>query len=426
MILCTNTYEALCGYLGCLRSENVPLLLDSKIGQEQLTALVEVYKPDYIWSPHSTAGDGLGLGTFSMGNYTLCKMHDAEREVPINKDLFLLLSTSGSTGSPKLVRLSLQNIQSNADAICEYLNITCEERPVTVLPMQYTYGLSIINSHLNKGATILMTNASVMQTEFWEFAKENGVTSLCGVPYTYQMYKRLRLFGMQITSLKTMTQAGGKLPAELGREFSDACTKQGIKLFIMYGATEATARMSYLPPDKVLEKYTSIGIPIPGGKFSIIDDNKNEIKVPETEGELIYTGPNVMMGYAENHTHLCNGDEMGHKLCTGDIAKFDAEGFFYIVGRKKRFIKLFGNRINLDEVEQLLKNRGFESACTGFDDQLIVFLTEKDTMAEAADLLCESLHINSVAIKVTYIEEIPRNEAGKPLYSKLLEVIKNV
>ncbi|MHB8062982.1 MAG: AMP-binding protein [Ruminiclostridium sp.] len=426
VILCKNTYEALCGYLGCLRSGNVPLMLDSKIQAEQLAILLELYPPDYIWKPRNTAGEGLGEEIFSMGDYCLSKISHIKNKVPLNSELALLLSTSGSTGSPKLVRLSKQNIQSNADAICDYLDITCDERPVTVLPMQYTYGLSILNSHLNKGAAILMTNASVMQNEFWEFAKNNGVTSLCGVPYTYQMYKRLKLFNMDIPTLKTMTQAGGKLSAELAKEFSERCAEKNINFFIMYGATEATARMSYLPPDKVMDKYTSIGIPIPGGIFRITDDNGQYITVPEIEGELVYTGANVMLGYAESDIDLVMGDEMEHELHTGDIAKFDSDGFFYIMGRKKRFIKLYGNRINLDEVEKILLNKGYESVCTGFDDKLLVFTTQKNEIKDIANTLCQTLHMNSVAFKIEYINEIPRSEAGKPLYSKLLEVIKNV
>jgi long-chain acyl-CoA synthetase len=417
LILCTNTYEALCGYLGCLRSNNVPLLLDANIDNQLLDMLVQKYNPDYIFAPRQ-----MGNTVFTLGNYTLSKLEKKVSDIEINQDLGLLLSTSGSTGSPMLVRLSRENLQANADSICQYLNITQAERPVTVLPMQYTYGLSILNSHLNKGATILMTDTSIMQGQFWEFAKANGVTSLSGVPYTYQMYKRLRIFRMEIPTLRTMTQAGGKLPPELGKEFAEACNNYNINFFIMYGQTEATARMSYLPCDKLMEKYKSIGIPIPGGNFSIIDDNGNEITTPETSGELVYQGENVMMGYARCEADLAKGYELDGKLFTGDIATFDSDVYYYIVGRKKRFIKLFGNRINLDEIEQILKSKGFDCACTGVDDKLTVFVTQEDSKTAIKQMLTEITGINAVAFKVTYIEDIPKSEAGKTLYSKLVEV----
>lgn len=426
LILCSNTYESLCGYLSCLRRDYVPLLLDSKIEAELLMLIIRAYEPDYIWGPKKSIPSDFCYEIFSMGRYILMRGFENKRGIKLNQKLTLLLSTSGSTGSPKLVRLSKTNIQSNADAICEYLNITSRERTATVLPMQYTYGLSIINSHLNKGATILLTDSSVMQNEFWNFAKSNALSSLSGVPYTYQMYKRLKIFNMNIPTLKIMTQAGGKLPADLGKEFSENCAANNIKFFIMYGATEATARMSYLPPEKVIEKYTSIGVPIPGGKFRIMGDNGQEITSPETEGELVYIGPNVMLGYAESAADLNKEDEMGSELYTGDIAKFDNEGYYYIVGRKKRFIKLFGNRVSLDEVERILKTRGYECTCIGNDEKLMVFSTQEGLDNEISNVLSNTLHINSVAFKVIYLSEIPRSEAGKPLYSKLREVLNNV
>lgn len=417
VILCTNTYEALCGYLACLRSENVPLLLDAKVEKEFLKTILDSYHPDFLWAPEQSES-----ALYSLGKYNLTSFNEKKRSFEINQELGLLLSTSGSTGSPKLVRLSKKNLQVNAESICEYLKIDENERAITVLPIQYTYGLSIINSHLNSGAVILMTDHSIMQSSFWDFAKENQVSSLSGVPYTYQMYKRLKLFDMDLPTLKTMTQAGGKLPADLGKEFSEFCNSKKIRFFIMYGQTEATARMSYLPPEKNLEKYTSIGIAVPGGSFSIIDDNGITITRPEMTGELVYEGDNVMMGYAENAFDLSKGYELNGRLVTGDMAKFDTDGFYYIVGRKKRFVKLFGNRINLDEIEQLLKVRGYHCACAGQDDNLTVYMTENGHEKDIKSYLAQVTHINASAFKVRVIAELPLSDSGKILYSKLDEV----
>jgi len=221
----------------------------------------------------------------------------------------LLLTTSGSTGSPKLVRLSAKNLQSNAAAIAEYLGLTREERAITVLPMNYTYGLSVINSHLHSGARILLTNAPVIQKPFWEFFHLQEATSLVGVPYTYAMYHRMGLFKMELPSLRYMTQAGGKLPAAMVKEFAQWARTRGIRFFVMYGQTEATARMSYLPPDRVIEKTASVGVAIPGGRFSILDANNREITQSGVDGELVYRGPNVSLGYAESRADLEKEDE---------------------------------------------------------------------------------------------------------------------
>lgn len=416
-ILCSNTYEALCGYLACLRSDNVALLLNAKIDNQLLRSLVDKYKPDYFWSQAPMSGQYI----FSIGNYSLYKNEKNNRITKIHSQLGLLLSTSGSTGSPKLVRLSKRNLQANVDSICEYLKISEFDRPVTVLPMYYTYGLSILNTHLNKGATILMTDASIMQSEFWDFAKTNKVTSLSGVPYSYQMYKRLNIFKMNLPSLQVMTQAGGKLSPKLSREFADQCSKSSIKFFIMYGQTEATSRMSYLPCEHAMEKSDSIGLPIPGGTFHLIDEEGCQILTPGVAGELVYQGENVMMGYAENEEDLSLGYELDKKLFTGDLAKFDEEGYYYIIGRKKRFIKLFGNRVGLDEVEMLLKSKGYDCACTGVDDKLKIYTTSQEKV-QIKSLLSQLLNIHITAFEVIYVKEFAKNEAGKVLYSKLGEV----
>ena len=261
---------------------------------------------------------------------------------PVHEKLALLLATSGSTGSPKLVRLSRENVESNARAIREYLKLDETERPITTLPMQYTYGLSILNSHLLAGGCILMTKESCVQEGFWKFFREQKATSLGGVPYTYQILKRLRFFEQEFPWLRSMTQAGGKLPADLVTEVGTWAQARGIRFYVMYGQTEATARMSYLPPEDCLKKPGSIGIPVPGGKFSLLGEDGEPVCGTGVDGELIYEGANVSLGYAKNKEDLMRGDENRGVLHTGDIARRDADGYYYIAGRKKRFIKLYG------------------------------------------------------------------------------------
>jgi acyl-coenzyme A synthetase/AMP-(fatty) acid ligase len=237
----------------------------------------------------------------------------------------------------------------------------------------------------------------------------------------------MRIENMELPSLKTMTQAGGKLSVELHRRFAQMAADRGINFIVMYGQCEATARMSYLPPSEALNRCGSIGIPIPGGKFTIIDENNNEITAPDVSGELVYCGPNVTLGYAESGEDLIKSDERHGMLLTGDIAKFDRFGYYYIVGRKKRFLKIFGNRVNLDELEQMIKNQyvGIDSAVSGVDDHVYVFITEEKYSKQVKNLLVSKTKLNPVAFKVIVIESIPKNESGKILYSSLLEYCNN-
>jgi len=377
---CSNDPESLARYLALLRKGCPVILIGKDLDEDAKKALKTTYEGDY----------------------------------PCNPELGLLLSTSGSTGDRKLVRLSYTNIQANCDSIVEYLGLTKEERPITTLPMEYTYGLSVIHSHVAVGATIILTNRTLFQKEFWEMVEKYDVTSMAGVPYTYEMFERLRLREMDLPHLKTLTQAGGHLHEELQRKFGDWAAETGRRLFVMYGQTEATARMSYVPPEKCVEKIGSIGIPIPGGSFAIAED-----------GELIYFGANVSMGYALKREDMALGDVNGGCLKTGDMARMDEEGYFYITGRKKRFVKLQGKRFSLDQIQEILQEAFDceEIICTGNDVDGIKVNTSSREVADREDeiiqLFMDKWQIRARFVTVKYLDEIPRNASGKVLYSKL-------
>lgn len=423
--LCLNEIGSLVGYIGFINNKIVPLMLDAHLDRELLNNFLEIYKPDYIWLPDGHVDEFSGFKkVYSALNYALLKT-PYTKEFELHEDLALLLTTSGSTGSPKLVRQSYKNIEANTKSIVEYLELNATERPITTLPMNYTYGLSIINSHLYVGASLILTQKTLMQKEFWQQFKEFETTSFGGVPYTYEMLDRLRFFRMDLPHLRTMTQAGGKLSPELHKKFAEYAIENNKKFVVMYGQTEATARMSYLPADKSLEKYGSMGIAIPGGKFTLIDAQEKEINVADDVGELVYEGDNVTLGYAECGVDLSKGDERNGKLITGDMAKFDAEGYFYIVGRKKRFLKIFGNRVNLDETERLIRatfadDEGmFNCACAGVDDSMYVFLTDEAKKDEVLKFISQKTGLNPLAFKCRCILSIPQNDSGKTLYSEL-------
>lgn len=417
--VCENSMESLAGYIGFLRACITPVLINDSINYELFDNLLLMYKPEYIWLPREKArAANWGSEVYYYGNYVLLKT-DYVIYYKLHDDLALLLTTSGSTGSPMLVRQSYKNINSNANAIVQYLGITQTDRPITTLPMSYTYGLSIINSHLLKGCAIILTNKTLMDKAFWELLKTKKATTFGGVPYTYEMLKKLRFSRMELPSLKILTQAGGKLRPDLVREFAAICEQKGIRFIVMYGQTEATARMSYLPSEYAISKSGSMGIAIPGGAFWLEDDKGNVIADSDTVGELIYKGDNVSMGYAASCEDLNKGDENGGVLKTGDMAKRDADGFYYIVGRKKRFLKLFGNRVNLDDVEQLIKEIGHNCVCSGDDDHLRIYTCDKENHATIKSFVAERTGIHPSAFDVIYIESIPRNEVGKILYSAL-------
>lgn len=419
--LCTNSFGGVVGYAAFINNNIVSLLLDSHLHSELLQYLIDTYKPSYLWIPESMAEKFNEFNSiYNDFNYSLLKT-DFEYQYSLFDGLALLLTTSGSTGSPKLVRQSYANIEANTRSIVDYLELDEAERPITTLPMNYTYGLSIMNSHFYVGATLLLTDKTLMEKEFWSFFKEQKATSFGGVPYTYEILDRLRFYRMSLPSLRTMTQAGGKLSPELHKKFAGYAKEKGKNFVVMYGQTEATARMSYLPSEKSLEKYGSMGIAIPGGKFSLIDGDGKDITKPEVTGELVYEGPNVTLGYAECGDDLIKGDERFGKLITGDMAKKDEDGYFYIVGRKKRFLKIFGNRVNLDETERMIKAQfnNLDCACSGMDDTMYIFITDETLANEVKKFISDKTGLNPVAFKVKTFDEVPKNESGKTLYLKL-------
>ncbi len=418
--LCSNTIGSAFGYASFLNHGIVPVMLNEQLDRELLEHLLSVYCPEYIWVRETKAAEFSGAEIiYENYGYRLLKT-DYGKTYPLHDDLALLLTTSGSTGSPKFVRQSYENIRANTESIVKYLELDFTERPITTLPMNYTYGLSILNTHLLVGATVLLTDKSLMQKEFWQFFKDEAATSFGGVPYTYEMLDRLRFSRMDLPSLRTMTQAGGKLTPELHEKFAQLAEEKGKRFIVMYGQCEATARMGYLPAGKAVEKKGSMGIVIPGGKFTLADPDGKEITEPDVTGELIYEGPNVTLGYAECGEDLIKGDERHGVLETGDMAKRDEDGYYYIVGRKKRFLKIYGNRVNLDEVDRLIKEKfHIEAASAGIDDHMIIFITDESFSAEIKNYVSSTTKLNPAAFRVAVIEEIPKNDSGKVRYTEL-------
>jgi len=374
---------------------------------------------------------------------TDCSVQSADSAIDMN--IALLLSTSGSTGESKQVLLSYQNIQANVDSICAYLPMQMTDVTITTLPFNYSYGLSIINTHLAIGACIVMTRFSVMQREFWLLFEQAKVTNFGGVPHSYDMLIRLKFTSKALPNLRYFTQAGGKLAAEKVKHLAAYATAEKKAFVVMYGQTEATARMSYAFQDKLLLKPNTIGQAIPGTRLYLVDNQGSQITTPERQGELIFCGDNVMIGYASSISDL-RGRLALNNLQTGDLGYQDVDGDFFISGRIKRFIKLFGERISLDKVQNSLQQiiLDFPLACVGNDRTLYVVLEDKrQTDSDQAQLstaeneaerqqcvttqvktYVKSIGLHPNAVSIHFVAAIPMTQNAKIDYGMLLTLMQ--
>jgi acyl-CoA synthetase (AMP-forming)/AMP-acid ligase II len=405
--------ESVLLYLGCLRA-GLPLCL-TEPQPEPLARLLETYVPARVLAPAGFAlPDGWASVPSVLPGYVAARAsHDGDRTV--HPSLALLLTTSGSTGSPKLVRLTADNLAANAGAIADYLGLGPGELAVQSLPMHYSYGLSVLNSHLVAGGAVLLTPHSFMRPEFWCDADQEGATSFAGVPYMYETLHRLRFEPARHPTVRTYTQAGGALRRELIAHFHSRMTQAGARIVIMYGQTEATARISFVPPERLAEKIGSIGVAIPGGRLHLEPLEGGDGRA----AQLVYEGPNVMMGYAESPDDLALGDVQGGILRTGDLATVDEDGYYTIVGRLKRFAKLFGRRVSLEDVERELESAfPVRVIATDAGDRLGLHVAPDGAVRDEAMVahLAHFLAVPPAAIGIRRVAELPLTSSGKKDY----------
>lgn len=409
-ILSENKIGALLGYTAALSNYVVPIILSVATEAGLYRYLYEHYKPEYLWMPLYKAEEEGFEYIFTAWDFCLVKTDN--KTVRLYDELSLLLPTSGSTGSPKLIRHSYRNIEANADNVRKLFQLDGSEKAMAILPMHYTMGLSVISSHLLAGATLLLSGRSLLDKIFWERLKE--ATSFTGVPYSYDVLTKMRFTQMDLPNLKLITQGGGKLTETMWKTLAQYAKDKGKQFIATYGQSECTARMSYLPAEMALKKICSIGFAEPGGQLSIIDANGKETFEGEAQGELVYRGENVTLGYATCLDDLLKGDENHGIMHTGDLARRDVDGYYFIIGRLKRFLKIYGLRISLDEVEQMIKDQyKIDCYCKGNDEKLIVLITTQK-LQEAIPLFIEQkTHLFHKKIEVHIVNAILRNETGK-------------
>jgi long-chain acyl-CoA synthetase len=424
-----RTLRGVVGYLAALRSGHAVMLIEH--GSEPVWAdVIDGYRPELLilapsdtpaglapgWGYHRRAGGGLPVWRRRAG---------AEPGGAIHPDLAMIIRTSGSLGAPKTVRLSFANLRANAVAIAEALRIRPGDRALASLPLDFSFGLSILNSHLAAGAATGLTSAAPSSAEFWWCADQMRVTCLGAVPATFRFLRARRWDPRDHPSLRRVLQAGGALDtgtiAHIGRQMRAA----GGDLVVMYGQTEATARIAYLPPELLEERLGSVGIAIPGGRISI----RAPDGIPARDGQagsVLYQGRNVMMGYARSRKDLAAGDTQRGLLRTGDLGCL-RDGFLYLSGRADRQVKALGRRVDLDQVELAFAGRGIAAAAVPGPGERVHVVVETSAAAIAA-AHCRSVTarfgLPGAAMVVAGVAEIPRTSRGKVDYAAVRRVVE--
>jgi acyl-CoA synthetase (AMP-forming)/AMP-acid ligase II len=388
-----NHPDALVAYLAALQHGHVVLLVPEDAAHRS-RALLDTYDPDVLVrrGDHGWRSTVLREGS----------AHD------LHPDLALLMSTSGSTGSPKLVRLSVDNIRSNAASIADYLDLTPADRAATTLPLHYCYGLSVVHSHLSVGASLLLTDGSVVDRCFWDRFDDARATAFAGVPYTFELLETSGFAEQRHPSLRYVTQAGGRLAPDLVRRFARLGERDGWDFVVMYGQTEATARMAYLPPQLAAGRPEAIGVPVPGGTLRLDPVDGADAGV----GELVYSGPNVMLGYADSAADLARGRTVT-ELRTGDLGRI-RDGLFEVTGRTGRHAKLFGLRLDLDRVEELASTSRTPVWCAVHDECLHAFTTRPRRTDAVRARVAAAAGVPVGTVRVQHLAELPRTRSGKP------------
>jgi acyl-CoA synthetase (AMP-forming)/AMP-acid ligase II len=397
MVRAANRLETVVGYLAALREGHAVLLVDGN-DRRAVETLRHAYDPDV-----EIASDGR------------VQVHRSEPAVELHPDLALLLSTSGSTGSPKLVRLSWSNLAANAEQIAELLQIRESDCAATSLPIHYCYGLSVVHSHLARGASIALTDLSVVDECFWDFVTDAGVTSFAGVPWTFEMLDRAGFADRDLPSLRYVTQAGGRLdPARVVR-WAQLGQARGWDFHVMYGQTEATARMAFLPPDLAATRPTAIGVPVAGAELHV------------EEGELVFTGPNVMLGYATQPADLALGRTVD-RLRTGDLGRLAPDGLFEVTGRTSRYAKVLGHRVDLDRVESALRSAGRDVRVAGREGLLAVSVRaggQGFTAGAVRRAAAAAARAPVGAVCVVEVEDHPMLPTGKVDHQAILTIAES-
>lgn len=404
-------------YLAALRSKTPVLIVDPDINPSQLMELSHRFQPKAIVSDsefHPESWEHVGSA------YGATIYYNPDKNFyEINPNLATLMPTSGSTGAPKCVRVSFGNLLASTSSIGKYLGLDPSRRLITSLPLHYTYGLSLLHLALGFRIPLVLSESSVISREFWEEFTMYAVTDFSGVPFQYELLLRAGIPESALRQIKCMTQAGGRLAPSKTLHFLELADKYKFNYFTMYGQTEATPRISFVPPGSALSKLGSAGVAIPGGQLSIDITSSNSSEDGYKIGEVVYSGPNVCLGYASDFTELSLGDQFKGTLRTGDLGYLDEDGFLFLSGRSGREVKVSGKRVNLESLESMLEPLTKEVVVLGAEDKIVVIASGTDEKSIRVTLR-EKVAVHPSKISIYIVQEIPRLTNGKIDYQSLV------
>jgi acyl-CoA synthetase (AMP-forming)/AMP-acid ligase II len=430
-LLCGVNSETIVGLLAGAAAGHATALIDPSVPEQVLKGLIESYQPELIVGQRgsrekltdlSSRKATVGSAQSRAGVVEWIAWEGDPSRPPIDPTLQLLLSTSGTTGSQKYVRLSRDAVVANARQIAQALAIDEASVGIAHLPLHYSYGLSVVTSHLTSGGRLCLVNDSVTSPSFWSKIENVGGSHFPGVPFHYVALARLGA-GLVPESVKVFTQAGGALDLRVQSKIRDWATQRAGQFFVMYGQTEASPRMATLQHADHSRKAGSVGVALAGGQFSIVDDHGAPLPA-DAVGTVVYEGPNVMSGYAMSRADLGKGDEMKGRLETGDLGRLDAEGFLYLTGRTKRFAKIAGYRLGLDEIEKELFSV-CPVACLDLGEKIAVAHEQDSETALKARVreLADSYKVPSSSFALRRVPQIPRASSGKIDYARLKDLV---
>ncbi len=448
-LLLKNSIDYIIAYYGLLKAGAVAVPLNTGIGSEELIPMVKSCTPKVLITEKffkpivdeiiQALSFDLVLLYSDMPEEPYMSIASIYSSYPdtrpqvdvINLDLASIIYTSGSTGKPKGVVLSHLNIATNTRSITSYLHLTQRDRCMVVLPFYYVYGKSLLNTHFSVSASIVIDNRFLFPNAVLQAMVKHEATGFSGVPSTFSiLLNRSSIAQMNFPHLRYLTQAGGHMPEAHKRQLMEIFPDKDI--YIMYGATEASARLAYLEPSELNNRIRSFGKAIPNVELKIIMEN-GEFAEPGKEGEVVARGANIMSGYwndpESTRDVLING-----WYHTGDLARQDDMGFFYITGRKRDMIKVGKFKVSANEVEEVLFQHPDveEAAVIGAPDSLlgeaiIAFVVlNQDSNTPEADLLAfcsQHLPRHKVPESIRKIDKLPKNESGKILKQPLFNLL---
>jgi long-chain acyl-CoA synthetase len=394
ILVSSNTIISIIFYIFAIKHDCKIIILDENHSENFIKKTILKFKPNFIFFP-KIKKILKNKKKVIIQDYALCEIHKII-DKKINKKNSIILTTSGTTSNPKFVRLSPENIYENTHQIQKYLKINYKHKTITTLPMAYSYGLSIINTHLEFGGQVYLSNFSPVNINFWKIIKKKRINNFGSIPAMYEFLKKIKFEKLISSDIKYLTVAGGKTNNETLKYLRLVCLKKNINFFVMYGQTEASPRISFIDITKNLE-FKSIGKPVNGGKIELINN------------EIVYTGKNVSLGYAKNLNDLYLGDVNKGKLFTGDLGVKDDKGYFYITGRKKRISKLFGLRINLDDIQNYLEGEGYQIYLNINDNKIDITYNQKYNDKKIKELISQKYNINKNYISCVYSNKIKKN-----------------